>query len=159
MFPRTLSRFAAVQGICQHFYCPEKSLEIIQKEFEDHRFTADGYDLFDEKEPMAMDKAFFHHLMNGVQQYRGKLDVHIGACLPMGWSLRKMEYGTHSIFLCAGFELLHDLETPKQVIFNEYLNTAHCFLLSKGPGFINALLEKLWIRLRKTEEEKKKEKT
>lgn len=148
MFPRTLSRFAAVQGVCQHFYCPEKSLEVIQREFETQRFTPKGYGLFEEEDPMTLDVPFFHHIMEGVQQNRGKLDVHIGACLPLGWSLRKMEYVTHSIFLCAGLELLQDKETPKQVIFNEYLNTAHGFLLTKGPGFVNALLEKLSLRLR-----------
>lgn len=156
MFPRTLSRFAAIQGVCQHFYCPEKTLEVIQKEFETHRFTPHGYRLFEDEEPMALDVDFFKHLMKGVQDNRGKLDVHIGASLPMGWSLRKMEHGTHSIFLCAGFELLKDIDTPKQVIFNEYLNAAHSFLLKKGPGFVNALLEKLCERLRKDTTQEKK---
>lgn len=147
LFPRTVSRLAAVQATFQKLLRPDMSIANIVQDFLLYRFTPEGYALFQE-EHITIDQDFFTFITLGADESWGKVENTIVSALPLGWSMDQMENTTRSIFRCAGFEIQHCPSTPKGVILNEYIMAAHCFLLDKGHGLINAVLERTFDSFR-----------
>ena len=141
LFPRTVSRLAAVQATFQKLLRPDMSIANIVQDFVLYRFTPEGYTLF-EGEQVNIDQDFFTFIALGANESWGNIENIIVNALPSGWSMDQMENTTRAIFRCAGFEIQQCPSTPKGVILNEYIMAAHCFLLDKGHGLINAVLEK-----------------
>lgn len=147
MFPRSIARLAALQAVCQQILCPHEAVTTILTEFLHERFTPFGYNLASdllEGQSFKVDRDFFQVLLLGVHQHAELLDTWIATALPEKWQLNQLEAATHAILRCAAFEILEHPDTPKEVIFNEYITAAHIFLPDKGYGLINAILEKLY---------------
>jgi transcription antitermination factor NusB len=147
VFPRTVSRLAAVQANFQQLLRPDFPIESIIQEFLHHRFTPQGYPLFQE-DPFLLDQDFFIYIATGANKAHPWIEEIIARALPDGWNMEQMENTTRSIFRCAGFEIHSCPSTPKGVILNEYITAAHCFLLDKGHGLVNAVLDKAFDGLR-----------
>jgi transcription termination factor NusB len=112
-----------------------------------HRFTPQGYAIFQE-EPFLVDQDFFVYIATGGDQNHALIEEIVSVALPDGWTIGQMENTTRAIFRCAGFEIQNCPSTPKGVILNEYISAAHCFLLDKGHGLVNAVLDKTFDALR-----------
>ena len=139
LFPRTVSRLAAVQATFQKLLRPDMSIADIIQDFVLYRFTPEGYALFN-GEYFSIDQDFFTFITLGANGSWGTVENTIEKALPSGWSMNQMETTTRAIFRCPS--------TPKGVILNEYIVAAHCFLLDKGHGLINAVLEKTFDTFR-----------
>ena len=147
LFPRTVSRLAAVQATFQKLLRPDMSIADIIQDFVLYRFTPEGYALFN-GEYFSIDQDFFTFITLGANGSWGTVENTIEKALPSGWSMNQMETTTRAIFRCSGFEIHNCPSTPKGVILNEYIMAAHCFLLDKGHGLINAVLEKTFDTFR-----------
>jgi transcription antitermination factor NusB len=147
IFPRTVSRLAAIQATFQHLLRPSLSIDEIVQDFLMYRFAPEGYDLFQD-EPFSLDQDFFIFIAKGAQDTSLSVERMIAHSLPRGWSIDQMENTTRAIFRCAGFEIQACKSTPKGVILNEYIMAAHCFLLDKGHALVNAVLDKAFYDLR-----------
>lgn len=140
VFPRTVSRLAAIQATFQKLLRPDMSISDIIQDFVMYRFTPEGYALF-EDDYFSIDQDFFTFITLGADESWLNIENIIAGSLPTNWSMDQMENTTRAIFRCAGFEIQACPSTPKGVILNEYIMAAHCFLLDKGHGLINAVLE------------------
>lgn len=147
LFPRTVARLAAVQAVFQGMMRPDLTTEDLIQEFLSCRLSDKGELLFLEQE-LWMDLPLFRVLVQGSQEKANFLEKAIEEILPQGWTLYRMEKVSRSILRCASFELAFCPETPKAVIFNEYVTAGHCFLLNNGHKFINGFLENLSRSLR-----------
>ncbi len=147
LFPRTVSRLAAIQATFQKLLRPDMSISDIIQDFILYRFNSEGYVLFQE-ERCAIDQDFFTFITLGADESWRNIESTIVGALPSGWSMDQMENTTRAIFRCSGFEIQNCPSTPKGVILNEYIMAAHCFLLDKGHGLINAVLEKTFDTFR-----------
>ena len=147
VFPRTVSRLAAIQATFQKLLRPDMPISNIVEDFITHRLTSQGYELF-EDEFLTMDQDFFIFITQGADQHWISIEQAIAGSLPPKWSMDQMENTTRAIFRCAGFEIQACPSTPKRIILNEYITTAHYFLLDKGHGLVNAVLEKTFTVLR-----------
>lgn len=128
------------------------SIADIIQDFVLYRFTPEGYALFDE-EYFSIDQDFFTFITLGANGSWGTVENTIEKALPSGWSMNQMETTTRAIFRCSGFEIHNCPSTPKGVILNEYIMAAHCFLLDKGHGLINAVLDKTFDTFRPSAQE------
>jgi N utilization substance protein B len=89
-------------------------------------------------------------LFEGILSNRQSLDAQIKRFLK-GWRLERLNRMDHSILLIASYELLfmQDQIPPKSAI-NEAVELAKEFGSSeKTPGFINAILDKIWHNVAK----------
>ena len=151
LVPRSVARFAAVQAVFQKCFTPviqgaELTWDSVEKDFVENRFHKGSYALFDET-THRIDVPFFQYLLKSVAQSKTLVDDLVISLLPSHWSLDQMEPVTYCLFLCAGCELLDTNGPPKHVVFDEYIVAAHSFLLNKGPGFVNAFLEKFYHKM------------
>jgi len=67
--------------------------------------------------------------------------------LKEGWPLRRIDPIWRALFRASGFELLK-LDTPRKVIFNEYVEVAKAFFDGDEPKLANAVLEAIALKLR-----------
>ena len=148
VFPRTISRLAAIQAVFQRLLSPKSSIESVIQDFMIYRFTPEGYAIFQDDEYFSLDQDFFKFIAQGADAHGSIIETTIAPTLPNGWKIDHMENTTRAIFRCAGFEARACPSTPKRVILNEYISAAHCFLLDKGHGLINAVLDKSFDALR-----------
>ena len=142
VFPRTVSRLAAIQATFQRLLRPSISMELVLQDFFLYRFTPAGYDVFLTDAFFPLDQDFFTFIATGADEQGETIESQMTHALPRGWKIDQMENATRAIFRCAGFEATFCPSTPKRVILNEYITAAHCFLLDKGHGLVNAVLDK-----------------
>jgi transcription antitermination protein NusB len=145
LFARTVSRMAAIQAVFWARQSENPAEPQMAIDYFSDYLTAAGYELFDEG-LVGVDVEFFEGLVRSAIQKMPLVQEHVKKVLPQGWALEQLEGATQSLFLCAGAEMIEG-NTPKQVLLNEYINAAHHFLLDKGPGFVNGVLDSLWPRL------------
>jgi N utilization substance protein B len=148
VFPRTVSRLAAIQATFQRLLRPSVSIHSVIQDFIIYRFKPEGYALFQDDDFFTLDQDFFTFIAQGADTQGNAIEAAIAPALPNGWKIDHMENTTRAIFRCAGFEAQACPSTPKRVILNEYITAAHCFLLDKGHGLINAVLDKSFDALR-----------
>lgn len=138
LFPRTVSRLMAIQVLFQKGARQDLSLQAVLD-----GVHAYGLGKIDETEIChRMDEPFFLLLVHGAYEKGWDLERKIEPYLPQGWIFEKMEPSMRYLLWCSTFELAYCCETPKEVIFNEYITLSHGLLLPNSFSFINALLEK-----------------
>jgi N utilization substance protein B len=147
--PRSVARYAAIQASFQFLIYPLLAVCDVIQEFTDVRFDKNKYDLFDE-EYYSIDLSLFDLIVNGVSNHQKELDEAIACALPTHWDINRLEKTSRCILRCAVFELKYCPEVPHEVILNEYITTAHSFLLDKGAAFINGVLDTVSKRLKKS---------
>ena len=115
----------------------------VRKEFEDHRLgmEVDGEVLAE------ADVKHFRKLLQGVVDHQPEIDQAVNDTLKEGWPLRRIDPILRALFRASGFELLK-LDTPRKVIFNEYVEVAKAFFDGDEPKFANAVLEAIALVLR-----------
>lgn len=139
---RSTARLAAVQALYQ-MELTGASWSQVRTEFEDHRFgmEVDGEVLAE------ADAKHFRKLLQGVVDNQSEIDKAVNDTLKEGWPLRRIDPILRALFRASGFELLK-LDTPRKVIFNEYVEVAKAFFDGDEPKLANAVLEAIAPTLR-----------
>jgi len=139
---RSTARLAAVQALYQ-MELTGSSWSQVRREFEDHRLgmEVDGEVLAE------ADVKHFRKLLQGVVDNQPEIDKAVNDTLKEGWPLRRIDPILRALFRASGFELLK-LDTPRKVVFNEYVEVAKAFFDGDEPKLTNAVLEAIASILR-----------
>ena len=123
-------RVIAIQKIYGKFYNKDEEL-IIGK----HRF-----------------KKFIKDIVNGTIERDNIITEELSLHLKGDLVLSHLDKLFQVIIKCAVFELLYKPKTSSKIIIKEYLNASNAFLDESQTKYLNALLDKISKKLRKTHE-------
>ncbi len=135
---RAVARLTAVQALYQ-MEVSGAGVEAVVREFADHRF---GGDLDGERLADA-DEALFAEIVRGVVAHQGDIDRAVVRRLAAGWRLERLDATVRAILRAGGFELIYRLNTPCEVIIDEYIDLANAFADAKESAFVNGALDGL----------------
>lgn len=135
---RALARLAAVQALYQ-MEISGIGVEAVVREFGAHRFDSPNH----EPPLIGADADYFARLLRGAVAEQAGIDGAITARLAEGWRLDRLDATVRAILRCAGFELLHCPDVPREVVIDQYLEVAKSFHGAVEAGFINGALDKM----------------
>lgn len=127
------ARLLAVQAVFQASL-NEQDLVSAAEEYLAHRVSME----VDGEEIVKANGALFEMIVHGVAERKADLGEVIQA--NMSKSGENTEPLIRSILMCAGYELLANHDVDKGIIFNDYLNVAHCFFAQGEVSLINGIL-------------------
>ncbi len=133
---RTVARLAAVQALYQLDLGGE-GVETVIEEFSRHRFDADI-----EGEMLAeADEDYFAAIVRGVVNSRAQLDQVIAARLASGWRLERLDATLRALLRCGAWELIEQIDVPREIVIDEYVELAKAFFDEAEARFVNAALD------------------
>jgi N utilization substance protein B len=133
---RTVARLAAVQGLYQ-MELSGAGVDTVVREFLDHRFESDL-----EGEPLAQgDHAYFEQILQGVVADQQAIDSAVVKRLAKGWRLERLDATVRAMLRAGTYELIHQPETPFEVVIDEYVELAKAFFDESEAKFVNAALD------------------
>ena len=115
-----------------------KSFEIIQKRFSDDSFI----ELEKINNQGKPNKSYIEKIVKGTLKNQKKIDDLINKNLK-NWKLSRIESLVRAILRISTYELIHENNIPKKVIFNEYIEISKFFFDGEEPSLINAVLDKI----------------
>jgi len=133
---KSASRLYAVQALFQ-MEASNQSVEIVQKEFLDHRigFELDGDHLEDGDIP------HFNQVVAGAVANQSQIDQMTDRALVAKWPIARIDPTLRALFRAAGAEIL-ECDAPPKVVIVEYVEVALAFFTQgKEPKFVNAVLD------------------
>ena len=133
---KSASRLYAVQALFQ-MEASNQSVEIVQKEFLDHRigFELDGDQLEDGDIP------HFNQVVAGAVANQSQIDQMTDRALVAKWPIARIDPTLRALFRAAGAEILEG-DAPPKVVIVEYVEVASAFFTEgKEPKFVNAVLD------------------
>jgi N utilization substance protein B len=142
---RRHARLAAVQALYQAEMTGETEASVA-RQFALHRL---GQPL--EEMELDPDREFFTVLVNGVGNRREQLDEKLGALLPPGRAVSRLEVVLRAILRAAAYELTALGDVPARVVLKEYVDIAGDFFGGGEAALANGLLDKL-ARVERAEE-------
>ena len=151
---RTLSRLAAVQTLYQCDFNEKmkfqklksiNELEIMEI-YETIKNLNNGIKEF---KGLKLDKDWFLILVNSVFNNKSKIDSTLSGFLNDDWEFDRMDQTLTNILRCAYIEFKNFSKIPTKVIISEYTNIAASFFNITEVNFINGVLDKVSISLRK----------
>ncbi len=133
---KSAARLYAVQALFQ-MESSGQTVEIITREFEEHRFGA----VYDEDEMAEGDVAHFRAVVSKAVDWQAKIDQMTDRALVAKWPIDRIDPVLRALFRAAGAEMV-DMVTPPRVAITEYVDVAKAFFpLGKEPKFVNAVLD------------------
>ena len=142
--PRTAARLAAVQALYQMKMTGAALTDIIE-EFVHFRLLA-----ADENHGFGRpDTQLFRDLISGTASHVNHIDPLIASALSKEGSLDKLETTLQAILQVGVFELISPLETPTEVVINEYVDLTHAFYEKQTVGLVNGVLDKVALLRKK----------
>jgi transcription antitermination protein NusB len=87
-------------------------------------------------------REFAMHLFRGTYEDVPRIDDFLKK-YAQNWELPRMAAIDRCILRLASFELLHDLETPVNVIINEAVELAKLYSTAESGKFVNGILDKV----------------
>ncbi len=132
---KSSSRLFAVQ-ILYEMELNGKSFEIIQKRFSDDSFI----ELEKINNQGKPNKSYIEKIVKGTLKNQKKIDDLINKNLK-NWKLSRIESLVRAILRISTYELIHENNIPKKVIFNEYIEISKFFFDGEEPSLINAVLD------------------
>lgn len=146
---RSAARLAAVQALYAMAVAGAAGSERIIDDLAQRRWSADGDAAEEDAAPQAEpDEGWLRLLVDGVLAHQPRLDPEIEAALSQGWTLARLELLLQAILRAGAYELAERREVPPKVVITEYLEIAHAFYAGKEPSLVNAVLDRLALRLR-----------
>lgn len=133
---KSASRLYAVQALFQ-MEASNQSVEIVQKEFLDHRigWELDGDQLEDGDIP------HFNQVVAGAVANQSQIDQMTDRALVAKWPIARIDPTLRALFRAAGAEIL-ECDAPPKVVIVEYVEVASAFFTEgKEPRFVNAVLD------------------
>ena len=94
-------------------------------------------------------KKFIKDVTEGTLERRELIEETIEKFLKNDIDLKRTDKLLKIIIFAAVFELLFKHNNPKKVIISEYLKTSHFFLEKAQIKYLNAILDKLSVLIRK----------
>tara|TARA_X000000950_G_scaffold254054_1_gene317498 strand:+ start:1002 stop:1487 length:486 start_codon:yes stop_codon:yes gene_type:complete len=142
--PRTAARLAAVQALYQMKMTGAAPTDIIE-EFVHFRLPA-----AEENHGLGTpDTQLFRDLISGTARDINHIDPLIASALSKEGSLDKLETTLQAILQVGVFELISPLETPAEVVINEYVDLTHAFFEKQTVGLVNGVLDKVALLRKK----------
>ena len=133
---KSASRLYAVQALFQ-MEASNQSVEIVQKEFLDHRI---GYEL-DGDQLEDGDIPHFNQVVAGAVANQSQIDQMTDRALVAKWPIARIDPTLRALFRAAGAEILEG-DAPHKVVIVEYVEVASAFFTEgKEPKFVNAVLD------------------
>ncbi len=133
---KSAARLYATQALFQMEHS-SLTVEVIMREFEDHRFGA----VYDDVEMQEGDIDTFRALMEMAVNEQAKIDQLTDRALVAKWPLGRIDPTLRALFRAAGAEMVLN-DTPPKVIITEYVDIAGAFCADeKEPRFVNAVLD------------------
>ncbi len=130
---RHRARRAAVQALYQWQLTGQAPAEIEQ-----------GFLL--ERDRADIDLEYFRELLRAVPARVQELDGHLAPHLDRG--IEEVDPVERAILRLAAYEFEHHPEIPYKVVLNEAVELAKLFGAEQGHKYVNAVLDKLAVRLR-----------
>jgi N utilization substance protein B len=133
---RHMARQAAVQALYQWQLTGQAPDDI------EHHFISD-HDL------RGIDVEYFHELVREVPLHLHELDDHLAPNLDRG--IDEVDPVERAILRLGAYELEFRLEVPYKVVINEAVELAKTFGAEHGHKYVNAVLDKVALKLRAAE--------
>ena len=96
-------------------------------------------------------KKFIKDVVSGTLERKELIEETITSYLGEDIKLEKTDKLLKIILFAGVFELLFKHNTPKNVVINEYVSASEFFLERSQIKYVNAILDKLSKKIRKTE--------
>lgn len=133
---KSAARLYAVQALFQMEHSGQ-GLDIVRREFEDHRFGAE----FDGELYEEGDVDHFRALLEQSVIYQAPIDQLTDRGLVARWPLGRIDPTLRALFRAAGAEITQ-MDTPPKVAITEYVDVAKAFFPEGDePKFVNAVLD------------------
>ena len=132
---KSSSRLFAIQ-ILYEMELNGKSFEVIQKNFSNNYYT----ELEKINNQGKPNKSYIEKLVKGASKNQKTIDDLISLNLK-NWKLSRIESLVRSILRISIYELLYEINVPKKVIFNEYIEITKFFFDGEESSLINAVLD------------------
>ena len=85
-------------------------------------------------------------MASGTASHLNHIDPLISSALSNEGSLGKLETTLQAILQVGVFELIIHLETPTEVVINEYVDLTHAFYEKQTVGLVNGVLDKVALK-------------
>ena len=135
------ARLAAVQVIFQYYFSKTDINKIISD------FGKLNTDCFSQK----YDRKLFEKIVLGVYKNQNKIKLLIEENLSENWFYERVDPTMRSIISLGVFELSFCINTPHNVIINEYVSIAGLFFNKTNTGFVNGILDNISKIVKKNE--------
>lgn len=139
--PRRMAREAALQVLfaADHAH-PELDVEAVRGAFDE---VCAEFQLPRRTHVRALE------LSIGVARNRKDIDLAIGRASEH-WKVERLAAVDRAVLRIATFELLHEPETPTEVVIDEAVEIARRFAGEKSPAFVNGVLDVIARQVRGT---------
>ena len=141
---RSTARLHAVQALYQMDVGGTGILETVA-EYENYRLGG----VIDGEQYRDADPQWFRRIVAGVVEHQRTLDPQIRDCLLEGWPLSRLDTTLRAILRAGAFELAHIPDVPVAVVVSEYVDIAKAFYAEDEPKLVNAVLDRLALRLKR----------
>lgn len=133
---RNKARRAAVQALYQWQLTQQRPEEIESHFINDHELR-------------GVDLDYFHHLVREIPLHLHELDDHLNPHLDR--AINEIDPVERAILRIGAFEFEFHPEIPYKVVLNEAVELAKTFGAEHGHRFVNAVLDKVAVKLRADE--------
>jgi len=133
---RNRARRAAVQALYQWQLTQQRPEEIESHFINDHELR-------------GVDLDYFHHLVREIPLHLHELDDHLNPHLDR--AINEIDPVERAILRIGAFEFEFHPEIPYKVVLNEAVELAKTFGAEHGHRFVNAVLDKVAVKLRAAE--------
>ena len=133
---RNNARRAAVQALYQWQLTQQRPEDIESHFINDHELR-------------GVDLDYFHHLVHEIPLHLHELDDHLSPHLDR--AINEIDPVERAILRIGAFEFEFHPEIPYKVVLNEAVELAKTFGAEHGHRFVNAVLDKVAVKLRPTE--------
>ena len=129
------ARLAAVQVIFQYYFSKSDINKIISD------FSNLNEDSLKKKKYNSYDKKLFKKIVLGVCNNQNKIKLLIEDNLSENWFYERVDPTMRSIISLGVYELSFCVNTPHNVIIDEYVSISGLFFNKTNTGFVNGILE------------------
>ncbi len=139
------ARLAAVQVIFQYYFSKSDINKIISD------FGNLNEDSVKKKKYSSYDKKLFKKIVLGVCNNQNKIKLLIEDNLSENWFYERVDPTMRSIISLGVYELSFCINTPHNVIIDEYVSIAGLFFNKTNTGFVNGILDSISKIIRENE--------
>jgi N utilization substance protein B len=139
------ARLAAVQVIFQYYFSKSDINKIISD------FSNLNEDSLKKKKYNSYDKKLFKKIVLGVCNNQNKIKLLIEDNLSENWFYERVDPTMRSIISLGVYELSFCVNTPHNVIIDEYVSISGLFFNKTNTGFVNGILDSISKIIRENE--------
>ena len=145
--PKTFSRYVAIQALYNSIY--QNDYETIKNYFLEGSEFKLQFDFKMNLHRYKLNKNFLKTLLVTFNQEKNKVDGLIESNLQKNWNLKRIPVVLLSILRVAVTEMIVSKNTSIGIIASEYIMFTESFFTDNEYLFTNAILEKIFINLKK----------